>query len=179
MLYLALKAVHLVGVVSWFAGLFYLVRLFVYHAEALAGPEPARGILDRQYQVMEGRLARIIMTPAMVVTVVAALGMVVADPRLLREGWLHVKLLLVLVLLAYHAWCVRTVRGFAAGTVSTGGHAFRIANEAPTLLLVAITLLAVFRGALSGRVLAGVVLVLAVLLGAGIRIYAKRRRVGG
>jgi putative membrane protein len=174
--YLWLKTIHLIGVVSWFAGLFYIVRLFVYHAEALAGDPARRDVLSGQYGIMEGRLYRIIMQPAMVVTVLAAAGMLALAPGMLRQGWLLAKLVLVALLLAYHFWCGRTVRGFAAGTVHTGGQAFRVANEAPTLLLLGITGLAVFKAAASLPILAAVLAVMVVLLGVGIRAYARKRR---
>ena len=80
MAYLWFKAFHLVGIVAWFAGMFYLPRLFVYHAEAYEQSEPARTILKSQYQVMEKRLYSIIMTPAMLLTVAMAIGLVSVAP---------------------------------------------------------------------------------------------------
>jgi len=81
MTYLWFKAFHLVGVVAWFAGMFYLPRLFVYHAEANEQPEAVRTVLQQQYQIMEKRLYRIIMTPAMVLTVAMAIAMVIEIGR--------------------------------------------------------------------------------------------------
>jgi len=174
--YLWLKTIHLIGMVSWFAGLFYIVRLFVYHAEALAGDPAPRDVLSGQYRIMEGRLYRIIMQPAMVVTVLAAIGMLVLQPELLGQRWMQAKLVLVVVLLAYHVWCGRTVKGFTEGRVATSGQAFRVANEAPTLLLLGITGLAVFKAAASLPILAAVLAVMVVLLAVGIRAYARKRR---
>jgi putative membrane protein len=174
--YLWLKTIHLIGVVSWFAGLFYIVRLFVYHAEALAGDPARRDVLSGQYGIMEGRLYRLIMQPAMVVTVLAAVGMIALQPGLLGQRWMQAKLVLVVVLLAYHAWCGRTVKGFTEGRVGTSAQAFRVANEAPTLLLLGITGLAVFKASASLPVLAAVLTVMMVLLGVGIRVYARKRR---
>jgi putative membrane protein len=174
--YLWLKTIHLIGVVSWFAGLFYIVRLFVYHAEALAGDPARRDVLSGQYGIMEGRLYRIIMQPAMVVTVLAAVGMIALLPELLGQPWMQAKLVLVVVLLAYHVWCGRTVKGFTEGRVATSGQAFRVANEAPTLLLLGITGLAVFKAAASLPILVAVLAVMVVLLAVGIRAYARKRR---
>ncbi|MCA1994585.1 MAG: protoporphyrinogen oxidase HemJ, partial [Coleofasciculus sp. S288] len=99
MAYYWFKAFHLIGVVVWFAGLFYLVRLFVYHAEASQEPEPAQTILKKQYELMEKRLYHIITTPGMVVTVAMAIGLLVSEPEVLKDGWLHIKLAFVAALL--------------------------------------------------------------------------------
>ena len=89
------KAFHIIGVVVWFAGLFYLVRLFIYHVEAEAEPEPAATILKNQYTLMEKRLYRIITTPGMIVTVAMAVGLLWTNPEWLKQGWMHAKLGLV------------------------------------------------------------------------------------
>src|SRR4028119_1549299 len=98
MAYYWFKAFHLIGVVVWFAGLFYLVRLFIYHVEANEQPEPAQTILKNQYQLMEKRLYNIITTPGMVVTVAMAIGLLTTEPDVLHDKWLHIKLLLVGIL---------------------------------------------------------------------------------
>ena len=105
MLYTIAKAIHVVGFISWFAGLFYVVRLFVYHAEANECPEAEREILQRQYVLMAGRLWKIITVPAMVVTILAGATMVSE-----LEGiamWLRIKLVLLVVLVGYHHACGR------------------------------------------------------------------------
>jgi putative membrane protein len=145
MAYYWFKAFHLIGVVVWFAGLFYLVRLFVYHAEASQEPEPAQTILKNQYQIMEKRLYHIITTPGMVVTVAMAIGLLITEPELLRDRWLHIKLAFVAALIVYHFYCGRIMRQLAAGQCNWSGQHFRALNEAPTVLLVAIVLLAVFK----------------------------------
>src|SRR4028118_101745 len=107
MAYSWFKAFHLIGVVVWFAGLFYLVRLFVYHAEASQEPEPDQTILKKQYELMEKRLYRIITTPGMLVTVAMAIGLLTTEPEVLKSGWLHVKLGFVAALLVYLYYCGR------------------------------------------------------------------------
>ena len=115
MAYYWFKALHLIGIVVWFAGLFYLVRLFVYHAEAREQPEPAQTILKKQYELMEKRLYNIITTPGMAVTVAMALGLIYTEPGILKSGWLHIKLSFVALLLIYHFYCGRIMRQLAKG----------------------------------------------------------------
>ena len=98
------KALHLIGVVSWFAGLLYVVRLYVYHAEAFARPEPERSTLARQFGVMERRLWYGITVPAMIVTVGFGLWLMILI-RGWELPWFQLKLALVVALLAYHAYC--------------------------------------------------------------------------
>lgn len=176
MTYGAAKAFHLVAMVAWMAGLFYLPRLFVYHAEAQRGEEPARGILTAQYTVMEGRLLDIIMTPAAVATFVAGGTMLWWRPETLREPWFHVKAALLVGLVAYHAWCIASARRLARGEAVMSAERFRVMNEVPTVALALICTYAVLRGQVG--LLSGVALsaVLVVLLGLGIQVYAVVRR---
>src|SRR5690606_15136915 len=102
MLYLYVKAVHIIFVITWMAGLFYMVRLFIYHAEAKQKSDTEYAILHRQFVVMEGRLWWIITTPSMYLTVLAGLTMLYLAPGLLTMGWMHVKLAFVSGLIAYH-----------------------------------------------------------------------------
>jgi putative membrane protein len=178
MTYLWLKAFHIVGVVSWFAGLFYHGRLFVYHAEALGYPEPKREILTRQYALMESRLYRIIMTPAMVLTVATALAMLALPTgrAWLPQPWLHAKLALVALLLALHFYSKRVMDAFAAGRMHRSGEWFRLFNEGPTLILVAVTILAVFKTAIPWGGLGAALTALVVLIVVGYRAYARHRR---
>lgn len=176
MAYSWFKAFHLIGVVVWFAGLFYLVRLFVYHAEASIEPEPAQTILKNQYQIMEKRLYHIITTPGMVVTVAMAIGLLITEPEVLKDGWLHIKLAFVAALIIYHFYCGRIMRQLAAGECNWSGQHFRALNEAPTVLLVAIVLLAVFKNNLPTDVTAWGILAMIVLMAASIQLYAKKRR---
>ena len=178
MLYLWLKVFHLVGVVSWFAGLFYHGRLLVYHAEALASSAPQRDILVSQYRLMESRLLRIIMNPAMVLTLLTGSGMLLTGTgaNYVTRPWLLAKLLLVALLVALHLTLRRIMLDLAAGRASWTAERLRVLNEAPTLLLLLITILAVFKDATSWR---GLGIAGAVLLGAlwlGIGRYALHRR---
>jgi putative membrane protein len=174
--YLWFKTFHIIGVVIWFAGLFYLVRLFVYHAEANEQPEPARTILQQQYQLMEKRLYNLITTPGMVLTVVMAIALLVVSPDTLHEPWLHAKLAFVGLLLGYHFLCGRWMKQLAAGDYRFTGQQFRWLNEAPTLLLVVIVLLAVFKNGFPTSAAAWSILGLIVAMAAIIQFYARKRR---
>lgn len=135
-----IKAFHLMAMVTWFAGIFYLPRLFVYHA--MTEDEPGR---DR-FRTMERKLYRGIMTPSMIATLLFGTWLIALNPGYyLEQGWLHVKLLLIAVLVAYHLWCGHFVRLFRDERNTRNHVFFRVINEAPVLLLVAIILLAVLR----------------------------------
>ncbi len=176
MAYYWFKAFHLIGVVVWFAGLFYLVRLFVYHAEAAEKPEPAQSILKAQYEIMEKRLYHIITNPGMIVTVAMAIGLITTEPEILKSGWLHIKLVFVLALIGYHHYCKKLMKQLAAGECSWSGQQFRALNEAPTVLLVVIVLLAVFKGSLPLDLTTFGILGMIVAMAAAIQLYAKKRR---
>ena len=100
--YLWFKTLHIIGVVVWFAGLFYLVRLFIYHVEAEELEPIVRNAFKEQYTLMEKRLANIITTPGMVLAVSMAIGLLIIQPRWLNQAWMQAKLSLVLGLLIYH-----------------------------------------------------------------------------
>jgi putative membrane protein len=133
-----LKAFHVIFVVTWFAGLFYLPRLFVYHVSA----SDTTGL--QRFIVMERRLFGI-MTVGAVLAVVFGLSMILAAPGYLGFGWLRVKLVLVAALIGYHVWCYRLMVALHAGCNSHSERWFRLFNEAPALLLVAIVILAVVK----------------------------------
>ncbi len=176
MAYSWFKAFHLIGVVVWFAGLFYLVRLFVYHAEASEQSEPAQTILKNQYQIMEKRLYNIITTPGMAVTVVMAIGLISTEPEILKSGWLHIKLAFVAALLIYHFYCGRLVKQLAKNECQWTGQQFRALNEAPTVLLVVIVMLAVFKNNLPLDLTSWLIVALVIAMAASIQLYAKKRR---
>ncbi len=135
-----LKAFHLIAVVCWFAGLFYLPRLFVYHS--MSEDQPSR---DR-FKVMERKLYRGIMTPSMVATVALGLAMLLPNWESYRTAyWMHAKLTLVLILLAYHLYCGRLLQRFAADQNRHGGIFYRWFNEFPVLILLPVVILVIVR----------------------------------
>jgi len=176
MAYSWFKAFHIVGFVVWFAGLFYLVRLFIYHVEANQEPEPARTILKNQYQIMEKRLYSIITTPGMLVTIAMAIGLLSTEPDVLKEGWLHIKLLFVAILIGYHHYCARLMKQLAADECRWSGQQLRALNEAPTVMLVVIVLLAVFKNNLPTDITAWGIFGLIIFMAVTIQLYAKKRK---
>jgi putative membrane protein len=135
-----LKALHIISFTAWMAALFYLPRLFVYHAAVNKGSEA-----DTLFRIMERRLQRIIMTPAMLLTFTFGLLLIHANPSALMDGWLHSKLGLVLILATYHGYLCVCRKKFATGENQHSGRFYRILNEVPTVLLVGIVVLAVVK----------------------------------
>ncbi|EMR13328.1 hypothetical protein MPL1_05554 [Methylophaga lonarensis MPL] len=135
------KAFHLIFVVTWFAALFYLPRLFVYHASC----EDAAG--NARFKVMERKLYRGIMTPSAVLTVLFGVWLMsfYQVEQLAVMGWLHAKLLLVALLLGYHVWCGRLVKRFANDQNRHSHVYYRWFNELPVLVLIAVVILAVVK----------------------------------
>jgi putative membrane protein len=138
LLLLWLKAFHVIAVVTWFAGLFYLPRLFVYHAEA----GDAAGI--ERFKVMERRLLTL-MTIGACASVALGVAMLVAQPAYLTMGWLHFKLMLVGLLIIYHGFCHKFTRDFALDRNARSSRWYRMFNEVPSLLLIGIVILAVVK----------------------------------
>jgi putative membrane protein len=133
-----LKALHVIAVVTWFAGLFYLPRLFIYHA----GTTDALSI--ERFVIMERRLFAI-MTIGASLSVMFGLSMLIAFPASLQMGWLRLKLLLVALLIGYHVYCYKLMRDFAAQRNMRSGKWLRVYNEVPALFLIAIVILAVVK----------------------------------
>jgi protoporphyrinogen IX oxidase len=174
---LLFKSLHIVGFVAWFAGLFYLVRIFVYHVEALAKPQPERDVLASQFNLMEWRVYRIILGPAVVLT--WACGTIVLflhGGDWFRENWwMHIKLLLLVLLTGYHHSCKGIIKKLEQGEVPFTSFQFRLLNEVPTLFLVSIVLLAVFRNSLNAFYAFGGILAFGFLLFAAAKMYRRAR----
>lgn len=133
-----IKALHVVAMVTWFAGLFYLPRLFVYHADT----QDAAGI--ERFRVMERRLYAL-MTIGASAALVFGIALVAASPGYLRMGWLHAKLALVGLLILYHGACYKFKNDFAQGRNTRSSRWYRAFNEVPSLLLIGIVILAVVK----------------------------------
>jgi len=132
-----IKAFHVMAIISWMAGLFYLPRLFVYHADA------RDEALITTFRIMERRLYRAIMWPAMIASWLAGLALIAIIG--LAHGWLHAKLLMVALLTAYHFLLGGHLRRFATGSERKNARYFRIINEIPTLLMIVIVILVVVK----------------------------------
>ena len=160
-------SIHIIFVVSWMAGLFYIVRLFVYHIEANDKPEPDRGILQKQFIIMEQRLWNAITTPAMLITVVSGLYMLI-QLQLYTQPWMMVKLGFVGGLLVYHFICQNIIHQFKKGIFKWTSNQLRIWNEVATIFLVAIVFTVILKSTMDwlygviGLILFGVVIMSAV-----------------
>lgn len=140
MTYLIIKSLHLISVISWMAGMLYLPRLFVYHADAPKGCE-----LSETLKVMERKLLRFIMNPAMIATFVFGIWMVLLNPDLMKQGWMHAKLALVLGMGAAHGILSAHRKRFATDSNVKSAKFFRIFNEVPTVLLIMIVFLVILK----------------------------------
>jgi protoporphyrinogen IX oxidase len=134
-----IKALHIIAVIAWMAGMLYLPRLFVYHCESKTGSSQSE-----TFKLMERRLLKAIINPAMIVTWVAGLYLAWSG-HWLSAGWLHTKLVLVLALSGVHGFFARWVKDFAADRNSRSQKFYRIINEVPTLLMIAIVILVVLK----------------------------------
>ena len=139
-MYLWVKAFHVIFMVAWFAGLFYLPRLFVYHAEA------TDSVGRERFKIMEKRLS-ILMSIAAVATIVFGIWLIglLGWGWFMNTGWIHAKILLVVLLLGFHGWCQIQVKKFREDRASGSAGYFRLMNEVPTFFLVAIVLLAIVK----------------------------------
>jgi putative membrane protein len=138
-MYLWLKAAHVIAVIAWMAGMLYLPRLFVYHADVAPGSPQSE-----TFKVMERRLLKAIINPAMIAAWV--LGLYLAwEAGFFRSGWLHGKLALVLAMSALHGFFVRWVRDFANDRNTHSAKFYRIVNEIPTLLMIGIVILVIVK----------------------------------
>lgn len=174
--YQTIKSLHIIFVVSWFAGLFYIVRLFIYHTEAQAKTEVEKQILSTQFIEMEKKLWWIITTPAMVLTFLFGTWMIVLNPTLLEQPWMHFKLAFVGLLLVYHFVCQKIMFDLKRGLFKWKSNGLRMWNEVATLALVAIVFLVEMQGTMNW--IKGTVGFFAVAIGLmiGIKIYKKLRK---
>ena len=135
-----IKALHVIAVISWMAGMLYLPRLFVYHCEAEVGSKQSE-----TFKVMERRLLKAIINPAMIVTWLAGLYLVWSGHWLFTSWWIYGKLVLVLALSGVHGFFARAVKDFAADRNRRSHKFYRVINEVPTILMVGIVILAVVK----------------------------------
>ena len=139
MLYLWIKAFHVIAIIAWMAGMLYLPRLFVYHSETQKG-----SIQSETFKIMERRLLKAIINPAMIVTWVLGL-ILVWQGGWYTSGWLHAKVLLVLILSGFHGFLSRLVKDFAADRNTRPARFYRMINEVPTVLMIGIVILVIVK----------------------------------
>lgn len=138
--YLWIKSLHLIAVISWMAGLLYMPRLFVYHADADNGSE-----LSETLKIMERKLIRIIMNPAMIVTWVLGLLMIYANTGLMSQGWMHAKLTLVILMTGFHHFLSASRKKFLKDQNTRKAVFYRKINEVPTVMMIAIVILVIVK----------------------------------
>jgi len=142
-------AIHIIFVVCWFAGLFYIVRLFIYHREAQEKSEPEKSILSKQFEIMERRLWNVISVPSMILVLAAGITMLCLVPGWLKQPWMHIKLTFVFLLLVYHFICQNVMNQMRKGIFKWSSTKLRVWNEVATIFLFAIVFLAVLKDSLS------------------------------
>ncbi|WP_314278944.1 CopD family protein [Capnocytophaga sputigena] len=144
--YLIAKCIHIIFVVSYFAGIFYMVRLFIYHTEALEKEEPERSILHKQFSFMEERLWNIITVPALILMVLSGIYMFYAMQWVyFTQGWMHVKLLFIVFLFVYHYYSWRIMKRLQAGQTTLTSVQLRMLNEVATIILFVVVFAVVFK----------------------------------
>lgn len=170
-----IKALHIIFVVTWFAGLFYIVRLFVYFSETISLSEPEKTILQKQYKIMQKRLWYGITWPSMILTLIFGPWMLIEVPGYLQQPWMHLKLALVFGLIIYHLICHQIFKDHQQGIIKMNSFKLRLWNEIATLFLVSIVFIVVLKDTLSWIYgLAGLI-IFAALLMIAIKLYKKRR----
>ncbi len=179
MLYLYAKAIHIIFVVCWMAGLFYMPRLFIYHTEAKSKSPVEYQILHKQFTLMENRLWWVITTPAMYIAVASALLMLYINPGLLSMGWMHIKLTFVAGLIAYHFISQQMMYKLRDEKLSWTSNKLRMWNEVSTLILFAIVFLVVLKSSLNWVFGVAGLLGLSILLMILIKLYKKYRKSKG
>jgi len=170
-----IKSLHLIFVVTWFAGLFYIPRLFIYHIEAQQKPSPEKEILTDQLKIMTRRLWNIITWPSAVLATLFAVWLLLIMPGWLQQPWMHVKLLFVALLIGYHLKTHQMFRQLQRDDVRYTSNFMRIWNEGATLVLFAVTFLAILKNAINWVYGVVGIFLLGVLLMLGIKLYKRIR----
>ena len=170
-----IKSLHLIFVITWFAGLFYIVRLFVYHIEANDKPSPEKEILTKQYKLMAYRLWYIITWPSAALATVFAITLLIIMPEWLQQGWMHVKLTFVLLLILYHLKCHQIFKQLQRDEIKHTTNFMRLWNEGATFILFAVVFLVILKSAINWVFGVIGIFVLAILLMLGFKLYKRIR----
>jgi putative membrane protein len=175
--YYTLKALHIIFVVTWFAGLFYVVRLFIYHTETKEMGSPEKEILQKQYKIMTKRLWTIIAWPSAIITLILADLILTSEigKVWMKQPWMHIKLTFVLVLYIYHFLCHVIYRQLQKDNIKYSSTQLRIWNEIATIILFSIVFLVVLKSTKDWIFGVSGIVGLMVLLMLGIKLYKKIR----
>tara|TARA_Y100000766_G_C18895155_1_gene600561 strand:- start:560 stop:1099 length:540 start_codon:yes stop_codon:yes gene_type:complete len=169
--YLVLKTIHLISVVAWFAGLFYVGRLFIYFKEASIYESKKKEILQEQFLLMTKRCMYIITWPSLIISTFFGLYMLHKNPGLIYLNWMIVKLVFVIILIFYTAYCQKILFQMKKGSIKFSDFKLRLWNEFATLLLISIISLAILKTALSWFKAVTVFIIIGILLFLLIKIY--------
>lgn len=170
-----IKALHLIFVITWFAGLFYIPRLFIYHIEANGKPSPEREILSKQLKIMTKRLWYIITWPSAILATFFAIWLLILFPSWLTQPWMHIKLMFVVLLILYHLKNHQIFKRFQKDTIHYTSNYMRVWNEGATLILFAIVFLVILKGTFNWIYGVVGIVVLGILLMLGIKLYKRIR----
>jgi len=168
-----IKSLHLIFIVTWFAGLFYIPRLFIYHIEATKQPSPDKEILSNQLKLMTKRLWNIITWPSAILSTIFAIWLVVLQPIWLQEPWMIVKLVFVALLILYHLKNHQIFKQLQKDEVKYTSKFMRIWNEGATLILFAVVFLVILKSAFNWIFGVVGIMLLGILLMLGIRLYKR------
>ncbi len=170
-----IKSFHLIFVITWFAGLFYVPRLFVYQIEAFYKPSPEKEILGKQLKLMVKRLWYIITWPSAILAVIFAIWLLVLQPFWLKEPWMHVKLSFVLLLIIYHLKTHQYFKQLQIDQVNKTSNFMRIWNEGATFILFAVVFLVILKSTINWVWGVVGIFVLGILLMLGFKVYKRIR----
>lgn len=173
--YLYIKSLHLIFIVTWFAGLFYIVRLFVYQIEASQKPSPEKEILEKQLNIMASRLWNIITWPSMILALIFGFWLLGMRTFFLTDAWMQVKLGFVFILILYHLKCHQIFKQLQNGIVKHTSNYMRLFNEVPTIILFAVVFLVILKSAVSWIYGTIGIIIFAILLMMGYKIYKRIR----
>lgn len=176
MIYNYIKSLHLIFVITWFAGLFYIVRLFVYQIEASQKPSPDKEILGKQLKLMAHRLWYIIAWPSMFLALVCGIWVISLRPFYLGEGWMQVKLVFVVLLILYHIKCHLIFKELQNDVVRYTSNFMRLFNEGATLILFSVVFLVLLKDSINWIFGVLGIVGLAVLLMLGFKVYQNIRK---
>ncbi len=170
-----IKALHLIFVITWFAGLFYIPRLFVYQIEAFQKPSPEKEILGKQLKLMAKRLWFIITWPSSILATLFAVWLLILMPAWLQQPWMHVKLGFIVLLFVYHGMCHRIYKQLQHDIIKWTSNQMRMWNEGSTIILFSVIFLVIVRDAVNWIYGVLGIVSLAILLMLGIKLYKRIR----
>ena len=170
-----IKSLHLIFVITWFAGLFYIVRLFVYQIEANDKPSPDKEILQKQYKIMTYRLWYIITWPSAILATIFALLLLHLNPGFLEMPWMQVKLVFVVLLFIYHFKCQKIYTELQNDTVKYTSNFMRLWNEGATIILFAVVFLVILKNAINWVFGVIGIIVFSILIMLGYKLYKRIR----